>query len=263
MRPVEPDLSAHDFRNHDRRRRRRTPGIDRRVEEMRAHRHRQVPQRRKWREIVFEIAARSVDDRQLVMAIHARPAMPRHVLDDGRDPARKKPFGDRPAHRRDAFGPRRERPRADGRMHALIGDIEHRRAVDGDSDFDEIMSDEASDQTRRGLGLGRLQARFYRGRSRVRTPMRRRHALDPAALLIDQHRRVSAANAFPERPRQRTHLIPVGDVALEEDQAPRVFATQEGAFLVTEREAGAAADEGLGHLRLRGSDVKDGGPSLT
>src|SRR3984957_5837662 len=134
------------------------------------------------------------------------------------------------------------------RMHAFIGDIEHRRAVDGDSDFDEIMSDEAGDETRRRLGLGWRQARFYRGRSRGRTPMRRRHSLDPAALLIDQHRRVSAANAFPERPRQRTHLIPVSDVALEEDQAPRVFPTQEGAFLVTEGETGAAADEGLGHL---------------
>ena len=81
--------------------------------------------------------------------------------------------------------------------------------------------------------------------------MRRRHALDPAALLIDQHRRVGAANAFPERMRQRAHLITVGDVALEEDQAPRVFLTQEGPFLVIEREAGAAADEGLRHLRLR------------
>ena len=83
--------------------------------------------------------------------------------------------------------------------------------------------------------------------------MRRRHALHPAALLIDQHRRVGAADAFPERPRQLTHLIAVGDVALEEDQAPRVFQTQEGAFLDIEREAGAAADEGLGHLRLRAS----------
>ena len=81
--------------------------------------------------------------------------------------------------------------------------------------------------------------------------MRRRHALNPAALLIDQHRRVGTADAFPERMRQRAHLIAVGDVALEEDQAPRVFQTQEGAFLDIEREAAAAADEGLGHLRLR------------
>jgi hypothetical protein len=136
-------------------------------------------------------------------------------------------------------------------MHALARDIEHWRTVDGDSDFDEIMSDEATNQTRRGLSLGWLQARFYPGRGRVRTPMRRRHSLDPAALLIDQHGRVSAADAFPERSRQLAHLITVGDVALEENQAPRVFPTQEGSFLVIEGEAGAAADEGLGQLRLR------------
>src|SRR5580692_9944804 len=80
--------------------------------------------------------------------------------------------------------------------------------------------------------------------------MRGRHALNPATLLIDQHGRVGAADAFPERLRQRAHLIAVGDVALEEDQAPRVFPTQEGPFFVTERKPGAAADESLWHLRL-------------
>ena len=92
--------------------------------------------------------------------------------------------------------------------------------------------------------------------------MRRRHALDAATLLIDQHGRVGAANALPERMRQRTHLIAVGNVALEEDQAPRVFPTQKGPFVVIEREASAAADEGLGHLRLRAGLRKGGGASL-
>ena len=86
--------------------------------------------------------------------------------------------------------------------------------------------------------------------------MRRRHALDPATLLIDQHRRVGAANAFAERIRQLTHLIAVGNVALEKDQTPRVFLTQKGSLIVVEREASAAADEGLGHLRLRAGQRK-------
>ncbi len=80
--------------------------------------------------------------------------------------------------------------------------------------------------------------------------MRRRHALDPAALLIDQHGRVGPADAVPERMRQRPHLLAVGDVALEEDQAPGVFPTEKGPLLVIKRKARAAADEGLGHLRL-------------
>ena len=65
--------------------------------------------------------------------------------------------------------------------------------------------------------------------------MRRRHALNPAALLIDQDRRVGAPDAFPERARQGAQLIAVGDIALEEDQTPRVFTAKEGAFLSIER----------------------------
>ena len=76
--------------------------------------------------------------------------------------------------------------------------------------------------------------------------MRRRHSLNPAALLIDQHGRFSAANAFPERPRQRTHLILVGDVALEDVQ-PQGLPNAGSAFLVIEREADAAADEAFGN----------------
>ena len=121
-------------------------------------------------------------------------------------------------------------------MHALARDVEHRRAVDRDSDFEEIMSDEASDETRRRLGSGRLETRLDRGRRRIRTPMRRRHSLDPAALLIDQHGGVGAADAFPERPRQLAHLLAVADVALEENEAPGVFPTQEGAFLIAQRQ---------------------------
>src|ERR1700722_12328226 len=82
--------------------------------------------------------------------------------------------------------------------------------------------------------------------------MRRRHALDPAALLIYQHRRVGAANAVPERPRERTHLIAVGDVALEENEAPGVFLRQESTFLICQRETRAAANEGLGQFAAPG-----------
>ena len=46
-------------------------------------------------------------------------------------------------------------------------------------------------------------------------------------------------------------LLAVADVALEENEAPRVFPTQEGALLIRQRQTRAAADEGLGHLRLR------------
>ena len=196
------------------------------------------------------------------MAVHARPAMPGHVLDDRRDAAGKQSVGDRPAHRRHALGPGREGPRADGVVHAFARDIEHRRAVDLDSDFVEIMRDQARDETGRRLGFGRLKPGLDRRGGRIGAPVRRRHPLHPAALLIDQHGRVGAADAVAERSRQRAQLLAVGDVALEQDQAPGILPAQEGAFLVIEREAGAAADEGLGHSRLRASLEQDTfGPS--
>ena len=89
------------------------------------------------------------------------------MLDNRRDPACKQSLGDRPAHRRDAFGPGREGPRADRIVHALARDIEDRRTVDGNPNLDEIMSDEAGDQARRCLRRGWVKPSFDRGRSRI------------------------------------------------------------------------------------------------
>src|SRR5271170_476573 len=142
---VEPDLAAHDLRDHDRRRRRRMTLVNRRIEDVRAHRHRQVIQRRKGRKIAFEGITRGVDNGQLVMAVGARPAMPRHVLDNGRDAAREKPLGDRSTHRGDALWLRREGPAADGGVGFRPGDIEYRRTIDGDPNFGQIESDKPGD----------------------------------------------------------------------------------------------------------------------
>ena len=86
---VEPDFATHDLVNDDRRRSCRMMWVDGGVDDVRAHCHRQVLELRERREIAFEVVARGVDDGQLVMAVHARPAMTRHVLDDGRDAARE------------------------------------------------------------------------------------------------------------------------------------------------------------------------------
>src|ERR1700728_4409807 len=77
-----------------------------------------------------------------------------------------------------------------------------------------------------------------------------RRATRPAVASAREGSRPAsiAANAFPERPRQRAHLIAVGDVALEENEAPGVFLGQESAFLIGQRETRAAANEGLGQF---------------
>ncbi len=77
--------------------------------------------------------------------------------------------------------------------------------------------------------------------------MGRRHALYAAPFLIDQDRRVGAADAFVKRADQRAQLIAIVDIALEEDEAPRIVFAKEFALIRAERKASAAADEGLGH----------------
>ena len=225
--------------------------VNRRIEDMRAHGHRQVLERREGRKIAFEVVARDIDDGKLVMAIGPRAAMPWHVLHNRRDAARKESFGDRPTHRGDALRPRGESPAANGGVRSGLGDIEHGRTVHRDPDFGEIESNMASHKPRRRLGAGGLKPRLDRSRRGVCAPMWRRHALDPAALLIDQNRSIGATDTFPERARQGAQLIAIGDIALKKDQTPRVFPANERSFLGIEHEVRAAADECLGHLELR------------
>src|SRR5579871_1941027 len=214
---------------------------------MRAHRYRQVIERCKGRKIAFEAIEGGVDNGQLVVTVDARSAMTRHMLDDGRDATGKKPFGDRSTHRGHALRPSGESPAADGRVRPGLRDIKHGRAIDGDPDFRQVESDQTRHETRRRLCLGWLKARFDLSRRRIRAPVWRRHALNPAALLIDQDGRVGASDTFPERARQRAKLIAIADIALEQDQAPGILAAQKLTFLGVEHEARTAANEGLRH----------------
>jgi hypothetical protein len=173
------------------------------------------------------------------------------MLDNRRDAAGEKSVRDRSAHCGDPLRPRRESPAADGGVRSRFGDVKHRGAIDRDPDFGQIESDKASDKVRCRLGSRRLKPSLDCGRCGVSAPLRRRHALNPTALLIDQNGRVSPANAFPERARQGAQLIAIRDIALEEDQTPGVFATEKRPFVGIKNEASAAADERLRHLGLR------------
>ena len=117
-----------------------------------------IAQRGERGEVPFQLLARRLDEGQLMMAVGPRPAMPRHVLDDGDDAAGEEPGRDRSAHRGDSLGPLRKRPRPDHRVRLRLRDVEHRGAVDRDSDFPQIVGDQTSDQTGRSFRFGRRQA---------------------------------------------------------------------------------------------------------
>ncbi len=114
------------------------------------------------------------------MAIHVRAAMTRHVFDHRSDAARKQSLGNRPAHRSDAFRLTGERPRPDRGVRSGLGDIEHRRAIDSDSDFPEIMGNEASDKPRCGLAASDSEACLDCGCGGVGAPVRAAPSAEPA-----------------------------------------------------------------------------------
>ena len=61
--------------------------------------------------------------------------------------------------------------------------------------------------------------------------MRRAEALHPAALLVDQNRRVGAAHGRTKISDQRATCVGRLDIALEEDEAPRLRLAQERTLL--------------------------------
>src|SRR5690606_26037090 len=85
---------------------------------------------------------------------------------------------------------------------------------------------------------------------RIFRPVGRSHALDPAAFLIDEDRRVRPPDGFPQSAAERRHLRRALDIALEENEAPRPRLLEEGGLVGGQLVAGAAGNKGAGgHLR--------------
>ena len=74
--------------------------------------------------------------------------------------------------------------------------------------------------------------------------MRRADPLDPAALLIDQDRRVLALERLAHVAAEPPDLLRIVGVALEEDDAPGPGVAQERALVLRELRSRKSADEG-------------------
>jgi hypothetical protein len=77
--------------------------------------------------------------------------------------------------------------------------------------------------------------------------MGRPQALDPAAFLVDQHRRIGAADRSAKLGDQRTQLIRRIHIAGKQDEAERVEAGKEPALLGRKARACTTQDDGACH----------------
>jgi hypothetical protein len=76
--------------------------------------------------------------------------------------------------------------------------------------------------------------------------MRRTQTLHPAALLVDQDRRVAPAGDVAKLSRQINNLARTFDVPCEQDQAPRLEIAQKCTFLIADPCRSKSGDECTG-----------------
>ena len=108
--------------------------------------------------------------------------------------------------------------------------VEHRRAVDVDAEIGEIGGDQPSVQpggARRPRPASASCSAPMHGRRRIGRPVRRLQAAHAAAFLVDQDRRVGAADGVAEGGGERADLVGVAAIALKQDQAEGLLVGEE------------------------------------
>ncbi len=245
---VEADRAADHPLDHRGGLRRGPLRVDGPEDHVGAHRHRQVGERPEGHEILcLQRGEIGLDNRQAVVAVAGRAAVAGNVLHHGQHAAGHQPVG----HRAADLGHRRRRGAVGAVADDVVGagyrNVEHRRAIDVDADILEVVRHQPGAEPGE-RGRRPVEARVGPAR-RVGRPVRRAHPLHPAALLVDQDRRVGPADRVAERGGQRAHLVGRADVALEQDEAPGPHVPEEGGLLRREGPAGAAEDQGTGGHR--------------
>ncbi|MGY4595708.1 hypothetical protein ACVWXL_003454 [Bradyrhizobium sp. GM22.5] len=110
-----------------------------------------------------------------------------------------------------------------GASHRHVG---QRQAIHGNAEICEIARDQPGAEARRGQPERRISIveACENSARRIDRPMRRRQALHPPTLLIDQDRGISETRNRPQFRNECSNLSRRLDIALEEDEAPRAFA---------------------------------------
>ena len=149
----------------------------------------------------------------------ARP-WPGMCLSTGKTPPSARPSAMAPSDGRDLVRRRAIGAVADHPVGAGDRHVGERQAIDIDAERGEVGRDQPGAEPRRGKARVRIAVveRAIGRARRIGRPMRRAQALHPAALLIDQHRRVAADDVREILNQSMTHFVRVLNIALEKDE---------------------------------------------
>ena len=223
----------------------RSNRIDGRVDNMGGHAQRQIRQRAECGKVALaEGVLVGLDHGKRMVAVGRGPAVAGDMLEHRQNAPLEQAVGHRARQRRDFVRTLPVSAVADDRIGAACRHVGHRQAINVDPDGRKIGGDEARTEIGRPDPVRRIAIvqTAIGGAGRIGGPMRRAETLDTAALLIHEHGHI-AAGRLAHGANQTAQLRGRLDVALEDDESPRLVLAHERAFGGAQRRARKASDE--------------------
>ena len=119
-------------------------------------------------------------------------------------------------------------------VRTVLRQIQHRQAVDGDSEAMKVVGDEPG-AVERG-STPRFPVSFIErtqlGAAGICTPVRRLEALHAPPFLVDEHRSIGAADAIAEVADQGFDLVGRPAVTLKKNESPGFGRPEESTFRI-------------------------------
>ena len=217
--------------------------IQRVIDQMRGHPHRQIPQAAEGRKIDrLQINPAGIDTGQIVVAVERGAAMTGHMFHHRQHAPGQQCIGHGAANlghlpRRLAIAAVAQEGMGFGRCH-----IDQRRAVAIDSDAVQFMGDDPVHEIERSTCLIPGACSKVHRRHPI-APLRGTHALHAAALLVDGDHRVMARR-LSYLLTKRANLVGAVDVARKKNEAKGPHVPEERLFLDAEPMARGVEDRG-------------------
>src|SRR5947207_6031535 len=178
------------------------------------------------------------------MRVGIGPPMSGRVLHDRQNASIQETFDNCPAKFDYHEGITRKRAVANHLIGALHWHIEHRHAVHSNSEFSQIMGDQARIQIDCLAGALRCSCIEIAETSRwwPTLPLRRPKTHDASPLLVDQNRGAPIADGLAQRQNEPAHSFAICDVPGEKNEAPGLGVAKERPLSFGELRSGASID---------------------